>query len=120
MYIFVLLISYNILHFFAVRKTTEASIPIIHSDRDISSMLNLSQNIPDTSLYEMFVSFSNLHILRAIEPALKVRYKNVDCFDTTDDISNFCTRSKNHHLGRRSQLARLILDYETYKNSLLR
>ncbi|XP_076473793.1 chondroitin polymerizing factor isoform X2 [Bombus vancouverensis nearcticus] len=113
-------IAFYVRDYNTMRKTTEASIPIIHSDRDISSMLNLSQNIPDTSLYEMFVSFSNLHILRAIEPALKVRYKNVDCFDTTDNISNFCTRSKNHHLGRRSQLARLILDYETYKNSLLR
>ncbi|XP_050579390.1 chondroitin sulfate synthase 2 isoform X2 [Bombus affinis] len=113
-------IAFYVRDYNTMRKTTEASIPIIHSDRDISSMLNLSQNIPDTSLYEMFVSFSNLHILRAIEPALKVRYKNVDCFDTTDNVSNFCTRSKNHHLGRRNQLARLILDYETYKNSLLR
>ena len=102
-----------------MRKTIEASIPIIYSDRDISSLLKFSQsNIPVTSLFEMFVSFSNLHILRAIEPALKVRYKNVDCVDIIDN-NNFCTRSKNYYLGRRSQLARLILDYQTYKNGLL-
>lgn len=107
------------LHLFAVRKTIEASIPIIHSDRDISSVLKFSRSIPVTSLFEMFVSFSNLHILRAIEPALKIRYKNADCLDIIDN-NNFCTRSKNFHLGRRSQLARLILDYQTYKNGLLR
>ncbi|XP_043515784.1 chondroitin sulfate synthase 2 [Frieseomelitta varia] len=112
-------IAFYVKDYNTMRKTIEASIPIIHSDRDISSVLKFSQSIPVTSLFEMFVSFSNLHILRAIEPALKVRYKNVDYVDIIDN-NNFCTRSKNFHLGRRSQLARLILDYQTYKNGLLR
>lgn len=101
-----------------MRKTIEASIPIIHSDRDILSILKLSQNIPVSSLFEMFVSFSNMHTLRAIEPALKVRYTNITCINNTN-INMFCTQLKNRYLGRRSQLARLILDYQTYKHSLL-
>ncbi|OAD54778.1 Chondroitin sulfate synthase 2 [Eufriesea mexicana] len=111
-------IAFYVKDYNTMRKTVETSIPIIHSDRDISSMLKLSQNIPITSLFEMFVSFSNVHILRAIEPALKVKYKNFDCSYTTDDINKFCIWSKNLHLGRRSQLARLILDYQTYLNTL--
>ncbi|CAL7941243.1 unnamed protein product [Xylocopa violacea] len=106
--------DYNIM-----RRTVEASIPIIHSDRDIPSILKLSQEIPVTSLFEMFVSFSNLHVLRAVEPALKVKYKNINCINTSSNMYKICTSSKNLHLGRRSQLARLILDYQTYKNSLL-
>lgn len=102
-----------------MRKTIEASIPIIHSDRDILSILKLSQNIPVSSLFEMFVSFSNVHTLRAIEPALKVRYTNITCADNTNNINMFCTQLKSRYLGRRSQLARLILDYQTYKHSLL-
>lgn len=111
-------IAFYVKDYNTMRKTIETSIPIIHSDRDISSVLKFSQSIPITSLFEMFVSFSNLHVLRAIEPALKVRHKNVDCVDIIDN-NNFCTQ-KNFHLGRRSQLARLILDYQTYKNGLLR
>lgn len=105
--------DYNIM-----RKTIESSIPIIHSDRDILSILKLSQNIAISSLFEMFVSFSNMHTLRAIEPALKVRYTNITCVDNIN-INMFCIQSKSRYLGRRSQLARLILDYQTYKHSLL-
>ncbi|KOC62206.1 Chondroitin sulfate synthase 2 [Habropoda laboriosa] len=116
--------NYNNIAFYArdynaMRRTVEVSIPIIHSDRDISTMMKLSQDIPVTSLFEMFVSFSNVHVLRAVEPALKVKYKNIDCANTSNNIYKICTRSRKLHLGRRSQLARLILDYQTYKNSLL-
>lgn len=106
--------------FVIVRKAAEFSIPIIHSDRDISSLLKLSQDIPVTSLFEMFVSFSNLHVLRAVEPALKVKYKNINCTSAyNNNIYKLCVRSRSFHLGRRSQLARLVLDYQTYKNNLL-
>ncbi|XP_003699976.1 chondroitin polymerizing factor [Megachile rotundata] len=116
--------NYNNIAFYArdynaMRKTVETSIPIIHSDRDIASLLKLSQKIPVTSLFEMFVSFSNVHVLRAVEPALKIKYKNINCTDTTNSIYKTCSRSKNLYLGRHSQLARLILDYQNYKNSLL-
>ena len=112
-------IAFYVRDYNAMRRTVEASIPITRSDRDIPSLLKLSQHIPVTSLFEMFVSFSNVHMLRAIEPALKVKYKNVNCSATyNDNIQKTCVRSKNFYLGRRSQLARLVLDYQTYKNNL--
>lgn len=105
--------------FFTVRRTVEGSIPITRSDRDIPSLLKLSQDVPVTSLFEMFVSFSNIHVLRAVEPTLKVKYKSIDCNSTySSNIYRMCRRSKNFHLGQRSQLAKLVLDYESYKNSL--
>ncbi|XP_017878502.1 chondroitin sulfate synthase 2 [Ceratina calcarata] len=114
-------IAFYVKDYNAMRKTVEASIPIIHSDRDISTLLKLSQDIPAgyTSLFEMFVSFSNLHVLRAVEPALKVKYKDINCTNIWSNIHNVCMQSKNLHLGRRSQLARLILDYHAYKTSLI-
>ena len=112
-------IAFYVRDYNAMRKTVEVSIPIIHSDRDIHSLLKLSQDIPVTSLFEMFVSFSNIHVLRAVEPALKVKYKNINCANTTNNMYKICIQSRNLYLGRHSQLARLILDYQSYKNSLL-
>ncbi|XP_076242924.1 chondroitin polymerizing factor [Calliopsis andreniformis] len=113
-------IAFYVRDYNAMRRTVETSIPIVHSDRDILSLLKLSQDVPVTSLFEMFVSFSNIHVLRAVEPGLKVKYKNIDCNGTyNNNIYKICIRSKNFHLGRRSQLARLVLDYKTYRDSLL-
>ncbi|XP_053983624.1 chondroitin sulfate glucuronyltransferase [Hylaeus volcanicus] len=113
-------IAFYVRDYNAMRRNVETSIPITHSDRDIPSLLKLSQDIPVTSLYEMFVSFSNLHILRAVEPALKVKYKDIDCTSAcNNNMYKLCVRSRSFHLGRRSQLARLVLDYKTYKNNLL-
>lgn len=115
--------NYNSIAFYVkdyntMRRTVETSIPITHSDKDIPSLLKFSPHTPITSLYEMFVSFSNVHVLRAVEPALKIKYKNISCSSTCSSIYSSCIKSKNYHLGHRSQLARLILDYEIYKNNL--
>ncbi|XP_043264218.1 chondroitin sulfate synthase 2 isoform X2 [Colletes gigas] len=107
-------IAFYVRDYNAMRRTTETDIPITHSDRDIPSLLKLSQNIPVTSLFEMFVSFSNLHVLRAVEPALKVKYKNINCTNACNgNMYKRCIQSRNFYLGRRSQLARLVLDYQT-------
>lgn len=116
--------NYNNIAFYAkdynaMRRTVETSIPIAHSDKDIPSLLKLSQNIPVTSLFEMFVSFSNVHILHAIEPALKIKYKNINCSSTcNNDVYEACVKSKSLNLGRHSQLARLVLDYQAHRNSI--
>lgn len=100
----------------AMRITVEASIPLTHTDKDISALLKL--NVPVTSLFEMFVSFSNIHALRAVEPALKIKYKNVNCDSTCNSqMHNTCVKSKINHLGRRSQLAKLVLDYQLFTDS---
>ncbi|KZC05455.1 Chondroitin sulfate synthase 2 [Dufourea novaeangliae] len=109
-------IAFYVRDYNTMRRTAENSIPITHSDRDIPSILKPSKDLPAMSLFEMFVSFSNVHILRAVEPALIVKYKDINCNSTyNNNIFKLCTQSRDFHLGRRSQIARLILDYQTYK-----
>lgn len=100
----------------SVRQTVEANIPLTRSDKDIATLLKLSKYSPVTSLFEMYVSFSDMHVFRAIEPTLKIKYKNVNCDDASNDsIYKSCLKLRNNHLGKRSQLARLILDYQSYQ-----
>jgi len=100
----------------SVRQTVEASIPLARSDKDIAALLKLSEHSPVTSLFEMYVSFSDMHILRAIEPTLKIKYKDVNCEGiSNDNIYKSCIKLRNNHLGKRSQLARLVLDFQSYQ-----
>lgn len=98
----------------SVRQTVEANIPLVRSDKDIATLLKLSKYSPVTSLFEMYVSFSDMHIFRAVEPTLKIKYKNVSCnYASNDSIYKSCLKLRNSHLGKRSQLARLVLDYQS-------
>jgi len=100
----------------SVRQTVEANIPLVRSDKDIATLLKLSKHSPVASLFEMYVSFSDMHVFRAIEPTLKIKYKDVNCDDVSNDnIYKNCLKLRNNHLGKRSQLARLILDYQSYQ-----
>lgn len=100
----------------SVRQTVEANIPLARSDKDIATLLKLSKHSPVTSLFEMYVSFSDMHVFRAIEPTLKIKYKDVNCDDASNDsIYQNCLKLRHNHLGKRSQLARLILDYQSYQ-----
>ncbi|XP_014474945.1 PREDICTED: chondroitin sulfate synthase 2 [Dinoponera quadriceps] len=108
-------IAFYIKDYNAMRQTVEANIPLTRSDKDIATLLKFSKHSPVTSLFEMYVSFSDMHVFRAIEPTLKIKYKDVNCEDDfNDSIYKSCLRLKNSHLGKRSQLARLILDYQNY------
>ncbi|XP_072746635.1 chondroitin sulfate synthase 2 [Anoplolepis gracilipes] len=109
-------IAFYIKDYNAMRQTVETSIPLARSDKDIATLLKLSKHSPVTSLFEMYVSFSNMHIFRAVEPTLKIKYKDINCDDASNDsIHNSCLKLRNNHLGKRSQLARLILDYQNYQ-----
>lgn len=97
-----------------VRQTVEVNIPLARSDKDIVTLLKVSEHSPVSSLFDMYVSFSDMHIFRAIEPTLKIRYKNIRCEDISDDsIHKSCLRLRNSHLGKRNQLAKLVLDYRS-------
>lgn len=109
-------IAFYIKDYNAMRQTVEANIPLVRSDKDIATLLKLSKHSPVTSLFEMYVSFSDMHVFRAIEPTLKIKYKDVNCDDVSNDnIYKNCLKLRNNHLGKRSQLARLILDYQSYQ-----
>ena len=92
--------------FFTARKRIEYMIPIMKSDRDIHSLTSV-KSMPSMSLYGMFIHSANLHILRAVEPGLRLHHHERMCDDT--DVQ--CTQSRAFNLGSKSQLAQLILDY---------
>ncbi|KAG7201076.1 hypothetical protein KM043_017619 [Ampulex compressa] len=105
-------IAFYVRDYITMRRTVEASLPMAHTDKDIPSLLTLSQALPLRSVLEMFLSFSELHVLRAAEPALKIRYKLQQCSkECNKEIYEACIKSKSVHLGRRGQLAKLLLEY---------
>ncbi|KAL6268446.1 hypothetical protein P5V15_001581 [Pogonomyrmex californicus] len=109
-------IAFYVKDYNAMRQTVEANIPLARSDKDIATLLKLSRHSPVTSLFEMYVSFSDMHVFRAIEPTLKIKYKDINCDNIfNDNIYKSCLILRNNHLGKRSQLARLILDYQSYQ-----
>lgn len=92
------------------RKKIEDRIPIIRTDRDIDSVMNIkhnSQSSLPSSLYGMFVNARSLHILRAVEPGLRLHYRDRNC----QDSNIHCAENRAYNLGSKSQLAQLILDY---------
>lgn len=66
------------------------------------------------SIFEMFVSYSELHTFRGVEPSLKVRYKEVNCNGTRrEDVFQNCKKQQNLQLAHRGELTKLILEYQS-------
>lgn len=49
------------------RQTVEANIPLVRSDKNIVTLLNLSKYNPVISLFEMYMLFTDIHVFCAIE-----------------------------------------------------
>ena len=97
--------------FISARKNIETKIPIVRTDKDISIILKTENSIE--SIFDMFVSFSELHSFRAVEPSLKIRYKHINCNGTNNEkIFKKCKKRKNCQLGHRGDLTKLILEYK--------
>lgn len=90
-------ISFYVKDYRSARRASEKLFPVIHSDREIKQLPTSSAKDLD-SVFKLFVLFSDLHVFRAIEPALKLRYSD----------KNNCKSL----LGHRGQLARLIDEYQ--------
>ncbi|XP_063219293.1 chondroitin sulfate synthase 2 isoform X2 [Bacillus rossius redtenbacheri] len=116
-------ISFYIKDYVTSRKLSESIIPIIRTDRDISTTFlryqnayrNASNNFI-SSIYSMFISYSNVHILRSVEPSLRLRYVDKSCSGLVlarNVVYDKCRQTKELSLGTRSQLAKVILDYQS-------
>ncbi|XP_076048148.1 chondroitin polymerizing factor [Oratosquilla oratoria] len=97
--------------YLSVRRSLQETIPLFRSDKD------LKRDHPEDyefGLYGMFVQVSDLHVLRAVEPALKLSYAAVECsgLESNERLQDFCVRRQEESLGLRPQLSKLILDYE--------
>nr|CAD7611177.1 unnamed protein product [Timema genevievae] len=104
-------ISFYAMDYSKARNQVELDIPIIHSDRDVSKVfLKSAQNKSIYSIHDMFVSCSDLHVLRAVEPSLKIRYMEDYCSTFTSRDLNKCLEIRGENLGTRNQLAKIIFD----------
>ena len=67
--------------------------------------------VPD--LYDMFLKHHNLHVFRAVEPALLVHYKEHVCSPSLEEEAySRCLVSRSRGLASRSQLAMLIFEHQ--------
>ena len=71
--------------------------------------------LASTNLYDLFVEFSELHVLRAPDPLLRVHYRPVNC-DQLNQSSAIeyqrCLMQQEKGLASRSQLAMVIVEHE--------
>lgn len=98
-----------------MRKSIENQVPLARTDKDIARILKLSQTVFIGSIFDMFVLYSNFNTFRAVEPALKLKYKEINCIGTRNNITlKTCLKQRSLQLGNRGQLTRLILDYKEH------
>jgi len=106
------------------REKIKDKLPVVTSDKDIDHFLPLMSaptlasnstgflgNLVINKLYSLFVRASDVHILRAVEPSLRLRYRSVSCNETLTNIS-YCSDSQAQNLGWRGALARLLLEFQ--------
>ncbi|XP_046984721.1 chondroitin sulfate synthase 2 [Schistocerca americana] len=110
--------------YLAVRRQVEHIIPTVQNDRDINSLVttrnrtfvgsDFSYGCSINSLYSMFVCASNYHVLRAVEPGLRIRHRERNCSVLYGlQLLQDCEQQRAFNLGHRSQLAHAILEYKT-------
>lgn len=64
-------------------------------------------------IFDMFLKYSDLHVFRAVEPALHQQYSYQACNPRlSEDIYHRCVQSNLEGLGSRAQLAMLLFEQE--------
>ncbi|XP_030064705.1 chondroitin sulfate synthase 2 isoform X2 [Microcaecilia unicolor] len=64
-------------------------------------------------IFDMFIKYSSLHVFRAVEPALRQKYRQHNCNPRlSEEIYHRCVQSNLEGLGSRSQLAMLLFEQE--------
>lgn len=109
--------SFYISDYLAGRKLTNKKIPIARSERDMKKVEHHSKNGHD--VYQMFLEMKSVHVMRAIEPSLRLRFETKTCERTlAGETYRHCLDSSVDRLGSRSQLGSLLFQYEkTQKKS---
>ncbi|XP_014670346.1 PREDICTED: chondroitin sulfate synthase 2-like [Priapulus caudatus] len=94
------------------RKIIADAIPIVTDVKKVpDGVARAAAATPTPDLYELFLR-SRLHVFRAVEPALRSRYRAVVCDAHAQEEAAYrrCLARRGEALGSRSQLAKLILD----------
>lgn len=87
----------------------EANLPVAHTDKDLA--VQWKGVGEESSLYGLFVKHSDMHVLRAVEPSLRLRHVDPMCLPADDS----CADRRALNLGPRSQLGHLLLDYQNLR-----
>ncbi|XP_076435951.1 chondroitin sulfate synthase 2-like [Babylonia areolata] len=83
--------------------------------------LVLPDDLLNGDLFEMFVKYSKLHVFRAVEPALKHRFKNFSCQGSMPPKhQERCLDRRSHSLATRAQLAKLIFELQEKSNPAIK
>lgn len=76
-----------------------------------------SMDAKKMSLIDIFIKNQNLHIFRAAEPSLRIRWRMIDnCQTRSFDDQARCEKRKWESLASRSQLAKAVFDYAEQKH----
>lgn len=120
----------NYLFLVLARNAIDSIVPISKSDHDILKFAPLidtalQENYTSyavNGIYSMFVRASDLHVFRAVEPALRLKHSELYCTNPSEkDVNDptitalhkSCIESRGFNLASRSQLARLILEFQS-------
>lgn len=95
--------------FLLARKKIEGKLPIAHTDKDLAA--RWEEENDHITLYGLFVRFTDVHVLRGVEPSLRLRHVEQKC--VTDYA--LCIERRAHNLGPRSQLGQILLDYQNLR-----
>lgn len=88
--------------FLLARQQFRGEMPLVKAETDVRP----EAKSPYQSLLSMFIKLSRMHILRGVEPQLRVRYHQRKCH------SQSCHESLLLSQGTRSQLAQFALERE--------
>ena len=91
--------------------------------KKILSLNNVSSSLTSINLYDLFVQWTDVHMLRAPDQSLRVHYQPIKC----DSIKqwnpieyNRCLNQREKGLASRSQLAMMIIENEQAKKPIIK
>ncbi|XP_050418344.1 chondroitin sulfate synthase 2 [Patella vulgata] len=79
---------------------------------DMRKLLS-AEEAQDADIYDLFIKSQKLHVFRAIEPALKHKFKNFSC-PSSAPLKMFqrCLTRRSLGLASRSQLAKIVFEHQ--------
>lgn len=96
----------------------EKAFKAVFPPSSLSSLSTVNQQLINYDILEVFLqsncqSSKSIHILRSIEPELKLRYRQEKCdLDADKYTKNWCNKTLIYSLGNKAQMANLILNYK--------
>lgn len=122
-------ISFYVFDYLTSRKALEKEIPSAKVMKDLQKSLYYKMSLP--GLKEMFLKARLVHLMRAIEPDLRLYHNNIDCYGDvsvflkTEDESlkeekqriQSCVSRNWRNLGTKSAIASVLLGNRNSHNS---